>query len=136
MISIDICFHKKIRGRLAGRVRTVGIIGRRLIEKRIRVIVQAPIYLVRRNMKELLSLLKTSIRQLPGFLGTIEHHCCPQHVGLYKHFRILDASVHMALRRKMHHPVNLILRKNCSDCFLVTDVRFHECIVLSVLNVF
>ena len=136
MIGVNVCLYQEIRGCLAGRVRAVGIIGRRLIEKRLRIIVQASVHLVGGDMQELLSLLEGSVGKLPCRLGAVEHHRRSKHVGLHKHLRILDAAVHMALSREMHYPVDIVLLKNLHDGFLVADIRLHKSVILPVLDIF
>ena len=63
-------------------------------------------------MQKPLILLIAPIRQFPSLLRTVQHDCRAKHIGLHKHFRVADAPVHMALRRKMHYPVNLVFGKD------------------------
>ena len=42
----------------------------------------------------------------------------------------------MGLRRKVYHPVNLILCKNGCDRLLVTDIRLHERIIIPPFEFF
>lgn len=87
-------------------------------------------------MKEFLTFLKAAVGILPCRLGTVQHDCSAQNIGLNKNFGIADASVHMAFRRKMHHSVNVIFRKNLFNRFLITDVGFNKGIVLPLLQIF
>ena len=87
----------------------MGVVGRGLIEEGIVVIRQGAVHLVRGYMEEFLALPEASVRQLPGRLRAVEHHGGAQDVSLDEHLRIPDASVHMALRREMNHPIDLVL---------------------------
>ena len=135
-IRVHIGFHQHIRRGLAGRIRAVRIIGSGLIEESVIILRQRTIHFVRGHMQELFSLRETAVRQFPCRLGTVQHHGRAQHIGLYKNFRIPDTSVHMTLRRKMNHPVNVIFRKNPGDCFLITDIGFHKSIICPILHFF
>ena len=87
-------------------------------------------------MKEFLVRLKGSVRKLPCRLGRVQHNQGPQNIRPDKNLRIPDTSVHMTLRGKMDHPVDIILVKNLHDSFTVTDVRFYKGIVISVFDIF
>ena len=87
-------------------------------------------------MKEALSLLVASVRILPGRPRTVKHNGRSQNIGLYKHLRVLDAPVHMALRRKVNHPVDFVFLENFGDGFLVADIRFDKGIILPLLHLF
>ncbi len=113
----------------------MGIIRCSLIKEGIVIIRQGTVHLIGGHMQEPLPFLKATVRQFPGGLGTVEHHCRAQHIGLDKHFRAADTSVHMALSCKMHHPVNLILRKDLPDGFLITDICLYKGVILPVLHI-
>ena len=84
-------------------------------------------------MQELFAFLKRPVRQLPGFLGRVEHNQGSQYIGAHKHLRVLDAPVHMALRRKMNDPVNVILLKDPADGGGITDIRPDKRVVAASL---
>ena len=86
-------------------------------------------------MEEFLSLLEASVLELPCRLGTVEHDCRTKHIGLYEHLRIPDASVYMALCRKVDNSVNIILREDLCNCLFVCNVCLYECIVVSIFNI-
>ena len=132
-VGIHIGLHQHVRAGLAGRVRAVWRIGRGLIEIAA-VLLEGAVYLVRGHMKKSLVLLIASVRILPGSSRTVEHDSRSQNIGLHEHLGIFDASVHMALRRKMNHPVNIILRKNPGNGILITDIRSDKGVVLSLLH--
>ena len=106
-----------------------------LIEICIRFIRKRTIYLIRGYMKEFLSFFERAIRQFPRRLRAVQHNGCSQHIGLHKHFRVLDTSVHMALGCKMNHTINIIFRKYFADGFFITDISADECVVGLVLNI-
>ena len=112
------------------------VIGRCLVKICILILRQGAIHLIRGYMQELLPLFKAAVRKLPCRSGTVQHHSRTQYIGLHKDLRVTDASVHMALRRKMHHPVNLIFLKNAGNRFLVADVRLYKGIIGPVLDIF
>ena len=87
-------------------------------------------------MQEFMIRLECTVFQLPGCFCCVQHHQCSKHVCLYKHFRILDASVHMALRRKMNHSLDIIFFEQCVDRLTVTDICLYKGIIRSVFNVF
>ena len=133
MISIHIGSHQHVRSRLAGRIWTVRRIGRRLI-KIAAVLLQGTIHLIRGHMQEFPVFLKAAVRQLPRRPGTIQHHRRAQHIGLHKHLRIPDTPVHMTLRCKMHHPVDLVSRKYRCNGLFIADIRFDKRIILLPLK--
>ena len=135
MIGVNISLYQKIGTGLACGIGTVGIIRRRLIEIS-PVFFQGTVYLICGNMQKFLSLFKTSVFLLPGCFRAVQKHCCSQHIGLHKHFRISDTAVHMAFCCKMHHPVNVIFLKYSADTFFVTDISFYKSIVVSGFHFF
>ena len=135
MIGIHVRLHQHVRTCLAGRVGAVRIVRRCLIEKRGIVLRQAAVNLICGNMQKLLALLKASVRQLPCRLRTVQHNRGSQYIGLHEHFRIFNASVHMTLRRKMDHTINVILGKDPADRILVADIRFYKSIIVAILNI-
>ena len=136
MVGIHVGLYQHVRTGLTCGVRAVGIIGCGLIEKGIFIIRQRTVHLIRGHMQELFTLLESAVRQLPGLLGTVQHHRRPQHIGLDKDLGIADTAVHMALGSKMHDSVDIILRKDLANRFLVTDIGLYKGIVLPVLHIF
>ena len=135
MIGVHISLYQHIRARLAGGIRAVRIVGGSLIEKCRIILRQAAVHFICRYMQEFLAFLETAVRQFPCGFRTVQHDCCAQYIGLHKHFRIFDTSVHMALCRKMHHSVNVIFRKDLADRILVTDICLDKRIVVTVLDI-
>ena len=133
-VGVHIGLHQHVRPRLAGGIGAVGIVGRVLIEERAVVIRQGAVHLVRGHMQELLPRLEAALRQLPGLLCAVEHHRRAQHIGAHEHLGFPDAPVHMALRREMHHTVDVVLREYPGDGLLVADVRLHEAVVRIALQ--
>ena len=134
MIGVHIGFYQHVRARLAGGIGAVGRIGRGLI-KILALVLQGTIDLVRGDMEEFLSLLKGSVLLLPGRLRAVEHHRRAKHVGLHEDLGIFNASVHMALRREMHHPVDVVFREDLLNRFLIADVGADEGVVIPSLHV-
>ena len=135
LVRFHICLYKHVRRSFAGRIRTAGTVGCRLI-KIAAILLQGTIYLVCGNMQELFTLLICSVSIFPCRLCTVQHDSRSKYVGLNKNFRIFNASVHMALCREMHYPIDIILRKNFGDGLLITYVRLHKCIVFPSLYFF
>ena len=132
-ISIHISPDQHIGRSLAGRIRAVGRIGRSLV-KISAVLFQGTIHLIRRHMQKPFSLFICAIRIFPCLSGTVQHNRRTQHIGLYKHFRILNAPVHMTFRREMHHPVYIISGKNPGNCLFITDIGPDKDIVVTVFH--
>ena len=86
-------------------------------------------------MQELLAFFEAAIGKLPGCLGTVQHHCSTQDIGLYEDLRVADTSVYMAFCRKMYHTVDIILCENFADGILVTDISLDKGVVLTLLHV-
>ncbi len=68
-------------------------------------------------------------------LCCIQHHKCSKHVCLYKHFRILNASVNMALRSKMNHSLDIIF-SNSALIASLSQISAFTIIIRLVFNVF
>ena len=86
-------------------------------------------------MQELLAFFEAAIGKLPGCLGTVQHHCSTQDIGLYEDLRVADTSVYMAFGCEMYHAVNIVLRENFADGFLVADIRLHESVIVAFLHI-
>lgn len=135
MIGIHICLHQHVRACLTCGVRAVGIIRSGLIEECIVIIGKRSVDLICRYMQELLAFFEAAIGKLPGCLGTVQHHCSTQDIGLYEDLRVADTSVYMAFCRKMYHTVDIILCENFADGILVTDISLDKGVVLTLLHV-
>ena len=148
--------HKVVAARLAGRVGAVRVVLRILVEEILPVRqvmfrrrsrgserrldtlrmrhLQCPVHLVGRDMIETLALIL--LRQtFPVHLGRLQQRQRPHHVGACKGKRILDAAVHVTLRRQVNDAVHVIQLHQLLHLLVVADVRLYEHIVRLVLNV-
>ena len=135
MVRVNVSLYQEVRTCLAGGIGTVGVIGRGLIEKCILILRQRTVHLIRGHMQEFLPFLKAAVRKLPGRLGAVEHHRGSQHIGLNKDLRIADTPIHMALRREVDHPVNVIFRKNPGNRLFIADIRPDKGITRPILHI-
>ena len=135
MIGIHICLYQHVRTCLTCRVRAVGIIRGGLIEERIVIIGKRAVDFIRGYMQELLTFLEAAVRKLPGCLGTVQHNCRTQYIGLYEDLRVTDTSVHMAFRCKMYHTVDIVLCEDLADGFFVTDICLDEGVVVTLFHI-
>ena len=87
-------------------------------------------------MEESFIRLVRAVRQFPCRFGTVQHNCRAEHIRLNEYFRVYDASVNMALRRKMYDSVDVVFLKNTADGIFIADVRFDKSIIFSVFNAF
>lgn len=71
----------------------------------------------------------------PVHLGRLQQRQRTHHVGACKGKRILDAAVHVTLRRQVNDAVHVIQLHQLLHLLIVADVRLYEHIVRLVLNV-
>ena len=130
--------YKMVGRSLGSGIRRMWLVAVALLEKPL-VELQGTIHLICRNMVEtvlFLHLLCISQIAAPVFLGRLEQSQRSNDVGLGKSKRILDAPVHVALRRKMNDTVHLILLQSLRNFLKITDIALHKHIVLAILYVF
>ena len=56
-------------------------------------------------------------------------------MGLYEDLRVADTSVYMAFGCEMYHAVNIVLREDFADGFLVADICLHESVIVTLLHI-
>jgi len=71
-----------------------------------------------------------------GAAGAVQNVLRTQYVGNDKGRGVIDGAVHMALRRKVHHSVESVLRKQTRDQFAVADVTMHKGVRASIAGGF
>ena len=108
--------HKVVAARLAGRVGAVRVILRILVE-------------------EILPVRQVMFRFYFLHLGRLQQRQRTHHVGACKGKRVLDAAVHVTLRRQVNDAVHVIQLHQLLHLLIVADVRLYEHIVRLVLNV-
>ena len=149
--------HKVVAARLAGAVRAVRVVLRRLVEELLAIgqvmlarrclrgerrldafgvrHLQRAIHLVRRDVVEPLALVL--LRQaLPVQLRRLQQAQRTHHVRPCEGEGVLDASVHVALRRQMDDAVHLLLLHQAVEGVEVADVHLHELVVRFVFYIF
>ena len=87
-------------------------------------------------MQESLVRLKTAVLVLPGRFGRVEKIECPEDICLDEYIRILNAAVHVALRRKMYDAVDVIRLKDLHHLLSVAYVSLDKDIMRIVFKVF
>ena len=123
-VGVAVGLHEQIRGRLARRVRAVRGKRGRLGEETLRS--QGPVDLVGGDLLELHPGSVGIVGYEPMLLGDVQqiqrtHHVCPG-----KDIGILDRTINMTLRGKVHHIIKIILDEQLLDDILVADVCLHE----------
>ena len=68
----------------------------------------------------------------PSLASGIQQILCSQNVRLQEELRILNAAIHMALRRKVDHIVKLILLKQLICQSTITNIALHKVATLSI----
>ena len=68
----------------------------------------------------------------PGLACRIQKILCAQDVGLQEKLRVLNATIHMALGRKIHHTVECILGEQAVGQCPIANVALHEKAALAV----
>ena len=87
-------------------------------------------------MQELLVRLKTAVLILPGRFGRVEKIECPEYICLDEYIRILNAAVHVALRRKMYDTVDVIRPEDLHHLLSVAYVSLDKDIIRVIFKVF
>ncbi len=95
---------------------------------------KSPIHLIRRDMIETLTLIPLRQR-FPILLRSLQQRKRAHDVGARERERVLDRAVHMALRSEMDDTVNLILTDHAAHLIKISDIRPHESIVRSSLDI-
>ena len=110
--------HQQIGAGLGGAVGAAGVDGRLLGKEQIGPVQrQIAVYLVGGYLM---------VAGDAVFAAGVHHGLGAQNVGLEEYARILDAAVHMALRRKVDHDIGVLLLKQPEHRFPIADIGLDE----------
>ena len=88
---------------------------------------QVPINLIRGNLM---------IAFYAVFPAGVHEHRRAHDIGFQENSGVFDGTVHMALRRKVHHHVRVLFLKEFTDRLSVPDIFLHEAEVRGLQHLF
>ena len=118
--------HQMVAGRLAGGIGGMGAV-RRGFRKQA-VLPQGAVYFVRGNVVEAETLLLLPLQGTVIFQGGLEHGKGAHDIGGHEIPRIVNGTVHVGLRRQVHHPVRSVFPQGVPHQGGVPNVGVQEAV--------